>query len=154
MTHGKRCGAGFNQSGSVHPTLSQILNAFRIAALAKGEMLGKLHEANPVAALLGAVAVEPIFAGVDEEGGVGFLMQRQSPTNSERASAGRPLQLCCCRYCSRGMLCLSRSKSSLMVSTVLPASGYEPVALIPTQGWWVGKESRLSEAQGPRPDDS
>ena len=90
MTHGKRCGAGFNQSGSVHPTLSQILNAFRIAALAKGEMLGKLHEANQVAALPGAVAVEQIFAGVDEEGGVGFLMQRAESDELGASLGGAP----------------------------------------------------------------
>src|SRR5215472_10391679 len=55
-------------------------------------------------------------------------------------------------YSSRGMRCLSRCKSSPMVP---PASGYEPVALVPRQGWWVREKILpVSEAQGPRPEDS
>jgi len=38
-------------------------------------MLEKLHEANQVAALPAAVTVEQILAGVDVEGGAGFLVQ-------------------------------------------------------------------------------
>jgi hypothetical protein len=79
----------------------------------------------------------------------------QSPTNSDRTPAGRPLQWCRCKYSSRGMRCLSRSKSSAMMSTHLPASGYEPSALVPRQGWWVRQEKipPVSEAQRPRPED-
>src|SRR5215470_11888759 len=98
-----------NQSGIVHPALSQILNAFRIA-----------------------VQVHLIKSG-------GVL---------EELRAGRPLQWCRCRYSSRGMRCLSRSKSSPMVATVLPASGYEPRALDPRQGWWVREENLRFKGAG------
>src|ERR1700692_2003754 len=90
----------FNQSGIVHPTLGQILNAFRITmqfelikgggvleelragrqlllqvgeALSKGEMLRKLNEANEVASLPAPVAIEQVLARVDVEVGGGGL---------------------------------------------------------------------------------
>src|SRR6516165_12008163 len=91
-----------DQSGVLHPALGQVLNAFRKTmqfelikgggvleqlrsgrqfllqvgeALAKGEMLRKLHEANEVASLPAAVAIEQVLARVDIEAGASVLMQ-------------------------------------------------------------------------------
>src|SRR6516164_1456933 len=106
-----------NQSGIVHPALGQILNAFRITmqfeliegggvleelragrqfllqvgeALAKGEMLGKLHEANQVASQPAGVAVEQILAAVDPEGRASVLMQGAEPDEFVASSGGAP----------------------------------------------------------------
>jgi len=92
-----------DQGGIVQSTLRQVVNAFGIAvqfeliktrgvfeqlgsgcefllqvddALAEGEMLRKLHQANQVTTAATAVAVEQILARVDIERGMGFLMQR------------------------------------------------------------------------------
>jgi hypothetical protein len=100
----------------VHSALREILNAFRITvqfklieaggvreqlrgggeffleigdALAKREMARQFDEANQVATP-GAVAVEQIFTGVDEEGGVGFLMQRAESDELGASRDGAP----------------------------------------------------------------
>jgi hypothetical protein len=59
-------------------------------ALAKGEMLGKLHEANQVAALPAAVAVEQILAAVDAEGRASVLMQGAESDELVASSGGAP----------------------------------------------------------------
>src|ERR1700722_19609232 len=104
-----------DQGGIAQSTLRQVVNAFRMAvqfeliktrsvleqlgcgceffpqvgdALAKGEMLGKLHQANQIPASATTVAVEQILARVDIEGGTGFLMQgTASDELGARASA-------------------------------------------------------------------
>src|SRR5215469_16039727 len=90
-----------NESGIVHSTLREILNAFRITvefqlieggrvreqlgsggeffleinnALAKREMARQFDEANQVAATPATMTVEQVFPGV--EGGMSVLMQR------------------------------------------------------------------------------
>ena len=54
--------------------------------LAKGEMLRKLNEANEVAALPAAVAIEQVLARVDVEAGASVLMQG---TESDELGANR-----------------------------------------------------------------
>ena len=104
-----------DQGGIAQSTLRQVVNAFRMAvqfeliktrsmleelgcgceffpqvcdALAKGEMLGKLHQANQIPASATTVAVEQILARVDIEGGMDFLMQRtESDELGARAGA-------------------------------------------------------------------
>src|SRR5215472_8615234 len=107
----------FNQSGIVHPTLGQVLNAFRITmqfelikgggvleqlragrqfllqegkALAKGEMLRKLHEANEIASLPAAVAIEQVLARVDVETGASVRMQRTESDELGANCGGAP----------------------------------------------------------------
>ena len=102
-----------DQSGVVYSALGQILNAFRIAmqfelikgggvleelcagrqfllqvgeALAKGEMLRKLNEANQVASLPAPVAIEQVLARVNVEAGASVLMQG---TESHELGANR-----------------------------------------------------------------
>ena len=55
-------------------------------ALAKGEMLGKLHKANQVAALPAPVAIEQVLARVNVEAGASVLMQG---TESRELGANR-----------------------------------------------------------------
>ena len=55
-------------------------------ALAKGEMLGKLHEANQVASLAADVAIEQVLARVDVEAGASVRMQG---TESDELAAPR-----------------------------------------------------------------
>src|SRR5580658_9804494 len=103
-----------DHGGIVESTLCQVVNAFGMAvqfeliktgamfeqlgcgceflqqvgdALAEGEMLRKLHQANQVAASAAAVAVEQILARVDVEGRMGFLMQG-AESDELGASAG------------------------------------------------------------------
>src|SRR5215469_13225302 len=53
-------------------------------------MLGKLHEANQVAAQPAGVAVEQILAAVDTEGRASVLMQGAEPDQFVASSGGAP----------------------------------------------------------------
>ena len=58
-------------------------------ALVEGQMVGQLDKAQEIAALAATVTVEEIFAGVDIERGLGFLVQR-TEADELGAVAGRP----------------------------------------------------------------
>jgi len=58
-------------------------------ALAEGQMAGQLDKAQEIAALAATVTVEEIFAGVDIERGLGFLVQR-TEADELGAVTGRP----------------------------------------------------------------
>src|SRR5215469_1236233 len=102
-----------DEGGIVHPTLSQILNAFGIAvqfelieggavlkqlrrgrefllevgdAVAKGELQRQFDKANQVTAAPAAVAVEQVLVRVDVERGMSFLVQR-TESHELRANA-------------------------------------------------------------------
>jgi len=124
-------------------------------ALAKGEMPGKLHEANEVASLSAPVTVEQVLAWVDVEAGASFLMQG---TGSDELGANRgrssapvvPLQV---REQRNALFQLFQilthgvyRRSSIRVR--ISDSRY--------QARMVGerKNPPVSEAQGPKPKDS
>src|SRR5947208_5954668 len=58
-------------------------------ALVEGQMAGQLDKAQEIAALAATVTVEEIFAGVDIERGLGFLVQR-TEADELGAVTGRP----------------------------------------------------------------
>ena len=68
----EQCG-GFVEHSSRVGWRSTVLLEVR-EALAKGQMTGQLDKAKEIAALATTVTVEEIFAGVDIERRVGFLM--------------------------------------------------------------------------------
>ena len=166
-----------DQGGIAQSTLRQVVNAFRMAvqfeliktrsvleqlgcgceffpqvgdALAKGEMLGKLHQANQIPASATTVAVEQILARVDIEGGMDFLMQRtESDELGARAGAVSdpvvPLQV------------LEQWNARFELFQILahggrhsPSPNYKLQAPVSRQGWWVSKKiSLLSVTQWP-----
>ena len=58
-------------------------------ALAEGQMVGQLDKAQEIATLAATVTVEEIFAGVDIERRLGFLVQR-TEADELGAVTGRP----------------------------------------------------------------
>src|SRR5215467_4319675 len=171
-----------NQSGIVHPALSQILNAFRIAvqvhliksggvleelragrqfllqvgeALTKGEMLGKLHEANQVASQSAGVAVEQILAAVDAEGRASVLMQGAEPDEFVASSGGAPAPVV-------PLQVLEQRNALFEPFQILTHGGYRPSSVrvrtsgTRSQARMVGEKRKISvsKAQGPRPEDS